>query len=298
MNTIVLILVNILEEGLIYGLMAMGVYVTYRVLSFPDLTVDGSFPLGSCVTAALLLVGVDPLLTLFIVFLCGCLVGMLTGILHVKLGITDLLSGILTMTALWSVNLVVAGGKAVVPFYNQSTIFSSGLITLIPDLLYPRRLLLILLLIALFVKFIMDWFLRTKTGLLLRAAGDNSQFASSLAVNPGTMKILGLMLGNGLTALSGSVLAQQAGSANVASGTGMVVMGLASVIIGLNLFRKPGFLKDTTRVVLGTVVYKACLAIAMMLGLPANYLKLLMSVLFVAALMSGRFMGGRGKRHA
>lgn len=299
MNAFVLVLVNILEEGLIYGLMAMGVYITYRVLSFPDLTVDGSFPLGGCVTAALLLAGADPLATLLITFVCGCLAGLITGVLHVKLGITDLLSGILTMTALWSINLVVAGGKAVVPFYNQPTIFNAGLAALLPAGLYPRRVLIVLAVIALLVKLVMDWFLRTKTGLLLRAAGDNPQFSSSLAVNPGRMKILGLMLGNGLTALSGGVLAQQAGSANVASGTGMVVMGLASVIIGLNLFKRLGFLRDTTRAVLGAVIYKACLAIAMLLGLPANYLKLLMSVLFVVALTSGRLMGGRGKsRHA
>ncbi|NLG25999.1 MAG: ABC transporter permease [Clostridiales bacterium] len=292
------VLINILEEGLIYGLMAMGVYITYRVLSFPDLTVDGSFPLGGCATAALLLAGVDPLTALAIAFVCGCFAGLLTGVLHVRLGITDLLSGILTMTALWSINLVVAGGKAVVPFYQQVTIFSAPLVKALPAALYGRRVLIELFLIAALVKLALDWFFRTKTGLLLRAAGDNAQFASALAVNPGTMKILGLMLGNGLTALSGAVLAQQAGSANVASGTGMVVMGLASVIIGLNLFGRVRPLRDTTRVVLGAVVYKACLALAMQLGLPANFLKLLMSALFVVALMSGRFMGGRGKRHA
>jgi len=296
MNTMLLVLVNILEEGLIYGLMAMGVYITYRVMSFPDLTVDGSFPLGGCVTAAMLLTGADPLTALAAAFACGCLAGLVTGILNVKLGITDLLSGILTMTALWSVNLVVAGGKAVLPFYNQPTIFSAGLVALLPAALHPRRVLIALFLIALLVKLALDWFFRRKAGLLLRAAGDNPQFASQLAVNPGSMKVLGLMLGNGLTALSGAVLSQQAGSANVASGTGMVVMGLASVIIGLSLFRKLRFLKDTTMVVLGAVTYKACLAVAMQLGLPANYLKLLMSALFVAALMSGRLMGG--KRHA
>lgn len=298
MSTILLVLGNILEEGLIYGLMAMGVYITYRVLSFPDLTVDGSFPLGGCITAALLLTGVNPLLALLAAFACGCLAGLVTGLLHVRLGITDLLSGILTMTALWSINLVVAGGKAVVPFYNQPTIFSAGPVGLLPPAFYDRRVLIVLFLIALVVKLALDWFFRTKLGLLLRAAGDNPQYASALAVNPGSMKILGLMLGNGLTALSGSVLAQQAGSANVASGTGMVVMGLASVIIGLNLFGKLRFLKATSMAVLGAIVYKACLAVAMQLGLPANYLKLLMSALFVFALMSGRFMGGRGKRYA
>ncbi len=298
MNVFFLVLTNILEEGLIYGLMAMGVYITYHVLSFPDLTVDGSFPLGGCVTAALLLAGVEAHVALMAAFACGCLAGLTTGLLHVKLGITDLLSGILSMTALWSINLVVAGGKAVVPFYSQPTICSAGLAGILPETLYARRVLILLIAIAACVKLLLDWFFRTKSGLLLRAAGDNAQYVSQLAVNPGSMKILGLMLGNGLTALSGSVLAQQAGSANVASGTGMVVMGLASVIIGLNLFGWLKVLKGTGMVVLGSIVYKACLAIAMQLGLPANFLKLLMSVLFVAALMSGKLAGGRRKRHA
>ncbi len=298
MSPFLLVLFNILEEGLVYGLMAMGVFITYRVLSFPDLTVDGSFPLGGCVTAALIVAGVNPILALFAAFACGCLAGLTTGLLHVKLGITDLLSGILSMTALWSVNLVIAGGKAVVPFYNSPTIFSGGLVSILPEALYPRRVLIILFLIALLVKLILDWFFSTKSGLLLRAAGDNAQYVSALAVNPGRMKILGLMLGNGLTALSGSVLAQQAGSANVASGTGMVVMGLASVIIGVNLFGWLRVAKGTGMAVLGAIVYKACLAVAMQLGLPANFLKLLMSALFVIALVSGKAVGGRRKRHA
>jgi putative ABC transport system permease protein len=298
MSPFLLVLFNILEEGLIYGLMAMGVFITYRVLSFPDLTVDGSFPLGGCVTAALILAGVNPVLALLAAFACGCLAGLTTGLLHVKLGITDLLSGILSMTALWSINLVVAGGKAVVPFYNSPTIFSGALVSILPEALYPRRVLIVLFLIALLVKLILDWFFSTKSGLLLRAAGDNAQYVSALAVNPGHMKVLGLMLGNGLTALSGSVLAQQAGSANVASGTGMVVMGLASVIIGVNLFGWLRAAKGTGMAVLGAIVYKACLAVAMQLGLPANFLKLLMSVLFVIALVSGRAVGGRRKRHA
>ena len=210
MNAFVLVLVNILEEGLIYGLMAMGVYITYRVLSFPDLTVDGSFPLGGCVTAALLLAGADPLATLLVTFVCGCLAGLITGVLHVKLGITDLLSGILTMTALWSINLVVAGGKAVVPFYNQPTIFNAGLAALLPAGLYPRRVLIVLAVIALLVKLVMDWFLRTKTGLLLRAAGITPVLQLP-GGEPRQDENLGLMLGNGLTACRG-VLAQQAGS--------------------------------------------------------------------------------------
>ena len=298
MNVFVGLLINILEEGLIYGIMAMGVYITYSVLSFPDLSVDGTFPLGCCVTAALACMGVHPVLCLLAAFACGCLAGAVTGLVHVKLHITDLLSGILTMTALYSINLVILGGKAVLPFYNKPTLFNSGLVTLLPGALYSRRVLIILFLLVVVLKLVLDLFFRTKTGLLLRATGDNEQFVTSLAVHSGRMKVLGLMLGNGLTALSGSVLAQQAESASVASGTGMLVMALASVIIGTALFRGLRVLRPTTIVVLGAITYKACLVAAMQLGLPTNYLKLLMSVLFVAALVVGnRMEKGRKQSH-
>ncbi|MDO4355160.1 MAG: ABC transporter permease [Clostridia bacterium] len=299
MEVFLRLLVNVLEEGLIYGIMAMGVYITYSVLSFPDLSVDGTFPLGCCVTAVLIANGVNPVCALLIAFLCGCAAGLVTGLLHVKLHITDLLSGILVMTALWSVNLVILGGKAVFPFYNMPTLFNSGLATLLPGALYRRRVLIVLAVVALIAKFAEDWFFRTKAGLLLRAAGNNSQYVTELAIDPGRMKVLGLMLGNGLVALSGSVLAQSAESANVNSGTGMLVMSLAAVVIGLNLFGSlKKWLAPTTMVLLGSIVYKIALVVAMQLGLPTNYMKLLMSLLFVAALISGNAMEGRRSRHA
>ena len=298
MEVFLRLLINVLEEGLIYGIMAMGVYITYSVLSFPDLSVDGTFPLGCCVTAALACMGVHPVLCLLAAFACGCLAGAVTGLVHVKLHITDLLSGILTMTALYSINLVILGGRAVLPFYNKPTLFNSGLVTLLPGALYSRRVLIILFLLVIVLKLVLDLFFRTKTGLLLRATGDNEQFVTSLAVHSGRMKVLGLMLGNGLTALSGSVLAQQAESASVASGTGMLIMALASVIIGTALFRGLRVLRPTTIVVLGAITYKACLVAAMQLGLPTNYLKLLMSVLFVVALVVGnRMEKGRKQSH-
>ena len=213
MDVFLRLVINVLEEGLIYGIMAVGVYITYRVLHFPDLSVDGTFPLGACVTAALIAAGVHPVAALACAFVCGCAAGAVTGFLHVKLGITDLLSGILVMTGLWSVNLVVLGGRSVLPFYNSPTVFNSGLAACLPEALYPRRVLIILLGIVLVVKILVDLYYKTQSGLLLRAAGDNSQFVTSLGISPGGMKMLGLMLGNGLAALSGSVLAQQAESA-------------------------------------------------------------------------------------
>lgn len=299
MDVFVRLAVNVLEEGFIYGIMAMGMYITYSVLHFPDLSVDGTFPLGACVTALLITAGMHPVLAMACAFVSGCAAGAVCGVLHVKLGISDLLSGILVMTALWSVNLVILGGRAVVPFYNQPTVFNSGLVGLLPAALYKRRVLIVLAVIILAVKLLLDVYYRTKSGLLLRATGDNAQFVTSQAVNPGRMKVLGLMLGNGLSALSGSVLAQQAESANVSSGTGMVVMGLASVIIGTSLLRGAGkWLRPTTMVIVGSVIYKACLVAAMQLGLPTNYLKLLMAALFVVALVSGKALDGRRRAHA
>jgi len=293
MDILLRLMVNILEEGLTYGIMAMGVFITYSVLHFPDLSVDGTFPLGACVTAALIAAGVRPAPALGIAFLCGSLAGAVTGFLHVRLRISDLLSGILVMTALWSVNLVVLAGRAVMPFYNQATVFNSGLVNLLPQAIHPRRVLIVLAVIALAVKLLLDLYYKTQSGLLLRATGDNAQYVVSQGVSPGRMKVIGLMLGNGLTALSGSVLAQQAESANVSSGTGIVVMGLASVIIGSSLLRRLRFVRPTTMALVGCVLYKMCLVAAMQIGLPTNYLKLLMAVLFILALVTGNALDGR-----
>ncbi len=289
---------TVLREGFIYSIMAMGVFITYKILDFPDLSVDGTFPLGACVTAALISSGANPWLACLIAFLAGALAGSVTGLLHVKLHITDLLSGILVMTAMWSVNLIITGKSAILQFFNKPTIFTYGLIRLLPEGVYRHRHVIVVFLLAAAVKLLLDWFLGTRRGLLLRGTGDNSQFVVSLAKDPGSMKILGLALGNGCTALSGSVLAQLGENADVNSGKGMVVMALASVIIGTSIFRRARFLKATTMAVLGAVLYKACLQIALQLGLPTHYLKLLMAVLLTGALLSQRFGKKGGKAHA
>jgi len=296
MDIIIGLIRNVLEEGFIYGIMAVGVYITYRVLDLPDLSVDGTFPLGACVTAALIKAGVNPWLACVIAFMCGAAAGSVTGFLHVKLRITDLLSGILVMISMWSVNLVITKGSAVVQFYNKDTIFSSGPAALLGGDMRIWRFLILVAVVCIIVKLLVDLYLKTKSGLLLRSSGDNPQYVISLGKDPGSMKILGLAIGNGCTALSGSVLAQQAQSANIQSGTGMVVMALAAVIIGTNLFRKVRFIKATTAVILGSILYKACLVIAMQLGLPTNYLKLLMAVIFTLALVSNNMFGSRRKK--
>lgn len=285
---------TVLREGFIYGLMAMGVFITYKILDFPDLSVDGTFPLGACVTAALITAGVNPWLACLLAFIAGALAGSVTGLLHVKMGITDLLSGILVMTAMWSVNLIIMRKSAIMQFFNKPTIFNSGIMKLLPEALYKHRQLIVVFLIAVAVKLLLDCFLGTKQGLLLRATGDNSQYVISLGRDPGSMKILGLAIGNGCTALAGSVLAQLGENADVNSGKGMVVMGLAAVIIGTSIFRRMHFLKPTTMAVLGAILYKVCLQAALQLGLPTHYLKLLMAVLLTAALLSQRFSKKRG----
>lgn len=295
MDVIFSLLQNVLEEGFIYGIVAMGVYITYKILDFPDLSVDGTFPLGCAVTAAMIVGGINPWLACIASFIAGILAGCITGLLHVKLRVTDLLSGIIVMTGCWSINLVILGahmpnplaGNSLLQFYNMPTIFTSFPMSLLPEGIYRYRVVILSAILALVVKFLMDWFLRTKKGMLLRATGDNAQFVTSLAKDQGGMKILGLAIGNGCTALSGSILAQQAESASVSIGTGMVVQALAAVIIGTSVFGRIKQLKSTSAVLLGTILYKAVLLVAM-LWLPSTFLKLTMAVLFVAALLTDR----------
>ena len=282
-----------LEEGLLYALLAFGVYLTYSILDFPDLSVDGTMPLGAILSGVLILKGVNPWVCLLVSFLAGAAFGSLTGALHVKLKIRPLLSGILVYTALLSVNLVILflfnDGNSVASFFRKPTIFSTFPATLLPETVgrfYIRQLAVGLVLVAV-CKLLLDAFLRTKSGLLLRATGDNAGFVTMLARDPGRSKIIGLALGNGFAALAGSVIAQAKGSADQQMGVGMVVLGLASVIIGLSLFRGIRRMRATTAVVLGSIAYKACLSVALALGLPTEYLKLLMAALFVLALLVG-----------
>lgn len=289
---------TVLREGLIYGIMAMGVTITYKILNFPDLSVDGTFPLGACVAAAAITGGVNPWIACLLAILAGAAAGCVTGLLHVKAHITDLLSGILVMTAMWSVNLIITGGTAIKQFFNQPTIFNAAAFETLPAGLYRHRQMAVIFLIALAVKLALDWYLSTKNGLLLRAAGNNDQYVTGLGRDPGTMKIIGLSIGNACTALAGCVLAQLNENADINSGKGMVVMALASVIIGVALFKRIRFLKLVTMAVLGSIVYKACLMIALQLGLPNTYLKLLMAALLTVAIISERLGKKGGKEHA
>ena len=279
------LILSVLEQGMIYGILALGVYITYKILDFPDLTVDGSFPFGAAVTVRLITLGVPAVVTLPVAFLGGALVGICTGLIHVKLKVRDLLSGIIMMTGLYTINLWIAG-TGYVPIFNKQTIFDNALVNgIFKGVLADYKTVIIILLITLVAKYLLDWYMSTKSGFLLRAVGDNDTIVTSLGVDKGLVKIVGLSIANGLVALSGCIFAQQQRSFEISSGTGAVVIGLASVIIGTSLFKKITFLRVTSSVLIGSVLYKACVALAMFAGIDANAIKLITAVLFLIILI-------------
>ena len=280
------LIVTTVEQGLIYGILALGVYITYKILDFPDLTVDGSFPLGAAVTAALIVRGVNPYLTLLISFGAGVLAGVCTGLIHVKCKVRDLLSGIIMMTALWTINLRIAG-TANVPIFGEESIFDNdNMIGIFHGTLASYKVCVIVLVIAVIAKIVLDLYLKTKSGFLLRAVGDNEHLVTSLAKDQGNIKILGLAIANGLVALAGCIFCQEQRVFEISSGTGAIVIGLASVIIGTSLFKGLTFMKATTAVLIGSIIYKACVAAALKFFEPQD-MKLITAVLFLVILIVG-----------
>jgi putative ABC transport system permease protein len=277
-------LISVLEQGLIYGIMALGVYITYKILDFPDLSVDGTFPLGAAVTAALIKAGVNPYLTLPIAFAAGLAAGICTGLIHVKFKVRDLLSGIIVMTGLYTVNLFIAGTNNV-PLFSTDTIFRNEMLSGFFGENIPQWLdIVIILIIVLICKVLLDLYMKTQSGYLLRAVGDNDVIVTALAKDKGNVKILGLAIANGLVALSGCVFAQQSRVFDISMGTGALVIGLASVIIGLSFFRRLSFVKTTTAVIVGSIFYKACVALALKFA-GATATKLITAVLFLLILI-------------
>ena len=277
-------IVTILEQGLIYAILAVGVYITYKILDFPDLTVDGSFPLGAAVTAALITRGMNPYLTLPVSFLAGVLAGVCTGLIHVKCKVRDLLSGIIMMTALWTVNLYIAG-TANVPLFSRDIIFKNDfLIEIVPESMKSYVTLIIVLILAVVCKIILDLYMNTKSGYLLRAVGDNETVVTALAKDQGNVKILGLAIANGLVSLAGCVFAQEERVFEISMGTGAIVIGLASVIIGTSIFKKISYVKTTTAVIIGSIIYKACVAVAIR-NFEPQAMKLITAVLFLIILV-------------
>lgn len=300
--------IGTLTQGLIYALISYGVYITYSILDFPDLGVDGTFPLGAAVTAILLVNGVNPYLTLPISLLVGGAAGLFTGFIHVRLRVRNLLAGIITMTALFSINLAIVNGSNLTVERAVDTIFTAGpTLAALGGLSLSLRKLAVSAALVLAVKLVLDAYFKTKSGLLLRAVGDNPDLVTTLARDRGVVKILGLVIANALVSLAGCVVCHEQRSFSATMGTGQLVYGLAAVIIGISLMnfytgtalarklrdvrplRFLGSPQGTTAVVVGSFLYKACIQAALSMGLPANMLKLITAALFLLVLVvSGR----------
>ena len=269
------LIIDAIEEGLLFSIVSMGVYITYKILDFPDLSVDGTYPLGAAITAILLINGVNPWLAIIISAVGGAIAGGITAFLHVKLKISNLMSGILVMIALYSVNLRIMG-KSNTPLFSTNTIFKNA----------NLKSIFIIIIMVVICKIIIDTFLKTKRGFLLIAVGDNEQVVSSLGINKNGVKVLGLMISNGLVGMAGAIQAQKYGYADVTMGQGIVVMGLATVVIGITIFGKLSLLKCTTLSILGAIIYKVAIAIALRVNFNPNDLKLITAIIVIIALAS------------
>ena len=261
-----------IEQSLIFAIMVLGVYISFRILNFPDMTVDGTFPLGAAISAKLLTLGVNPYLTLLVALVAGAAAGAITGLIHVKLKVKDLLAGILVMTALYSVNLRVMG-KSNIPLFEEDNIFNT-----------EYSMMITIVVLILISKFILDYLLKTKFGFALKALGDNENLIVSLGLNEEKYKIYGLMIANAFVAFSGAILAQYQGFADVGMGTGIIVIGLASIIIGDTLFGKRRRLAGTTIVIIGSILYRGVIAVTLSMGMDASDLKLITSVIVIIIL--------------
>ena len=271
------------SPGIIWGIMTLGVYITFKVLDFPDLTVDGSFALGGAVSAILISNGMNPFITLIFSFLAGSLAGLATGILNTKLQIPGILAGILSMIALYSINIRVMGGRPNIPLLGMATS-----LTIIQNILSLSKVmsdLLVGFVFSLFIVFIMYWFFGTEMGCAIRATGNNEKMIRALGVDTNIMKTIGLMISNALVSLSGALVTQSQGYADVGMGNGTIVVGLASVIIGEVIFgNRFNFLYKLFSIVMGSIIYRIIIAIVLQLGLKATDLKLLTAIIVAIAL--------------
>lgn len=296
-----------LETGFVFSIIAMGYYISYHILDFPDLTVEGTFLSGAVTFGLFASKGHNPWLGLLAAMLVGSLFGALTGVLHVALKIRPLLCGILVSTSLITVNLIAVSAGTAGDFSGQasSSISYGRTVKTLHDYFFggavPAKVnniglrdLLIFLLVTIVCKLLLDMYLKTKSGLLLRAAGSNEQFVKMLGINPGKSKIIGLAIGNACAAVSGALYSHISGNVNQSMGIGTIVIGLASLIIGMSLFGKVKFMKPTTKVIIGSIIYQACLTAAQKLGVPSAYNKLIMALMFTAAIV----LSGREKRKA
>ncbi|TSB47010.1 ABC transporter permease [Alkalicoccobacillus porphyridii] len=302
-----------LELGFIYALMALGVYMTFRILDFPDLTVDGSFVTGAAVAALAIVNGVDPIFATVMAVLSGFIAGCFTGLLHTKGNINPLLAGILMMIALYSINLRIMGMPRI-SLLNEPTIFAHvregwnalGIDDALRSLFQGMgmtnlpstwSLLFVMVVVIVIIKVIMDYFLKTEVGLAIRATGDNKRMIRSFSANTDHLIILALGLSNALVAFSGSLIAQRDGFADAGMGIGMIIIGLASVIIGEALFGTKSIFRTTIAVICGAIIYRIVVALALKVDfLEAGDMKLITAVLVIVALISPRIIEKQRER--
>jgi len=295
------LLIGSLTIGFILALLALGVFISFRIFNFPDITVEGSITFGASIAAALIMAGWNPLLATFLAFLGGMIAGAVTGILHTKFKINGLLAGILVMTSLYSVNLHVMG-KSNIPLMAGNTLFSwfEGLapvffgsttnVDVLGWMVNAEDIVVMfcILFITIFFGILLFWFFRTDIGTAMRATGNNPQMIRALGVNTQAMIILGLALSNGMIAVSGALLAQYQGFADVQMGLGMLVWGLASVIIGEALITKKTLGFIITGAIMGSLLFRLLVAIALRWGMNPNDLKLITAIfVFIALILPG-----------
>lgn len=275
---------SLLEQGLIFGIMAIGILISFRILNFPDLTVDGSFATGAAVSASVLVSGGSAIMAILAALAAGFVAGSITGVIHAKGKVDGILAGILVMIGLYSINLRIMG-KPNIPLFTVNHLFAS-----------KEGSLMKIVIITLAVKLLMDLFLRTHAGFVLRALGDNPRVVQGLGIDPGNFKILGLGLANGLVALSGAMMSQYQGFADISMGIGTLVTGLASIILGESLLKRFGFVAITTIALVGSIVYRVILATALHYGLEPSDLKLVTAFILLVILILEKKVGGKYAR--
>lgn len=275
------------ELGLIFAIMSLGIFITFKILNFPDLTVDGSFTLG-CVVSALFALNGHPIIGIIMATLAGSVAGFITGFLHTKMKVQYILAGILTMTGLYSINLKIGDGKPNFSLFGKETIFSSFKSTLesmgMPNMIVDNHKLLLVLLIVIVVTILLYLFFKTQTGMAIRATGDNESMVRASSINTDAMKIAGLALANAFVGLSAAIFTQYQQFYDISLGIGMMVVGLTSIILGETIFGKRNILNSFISLILGAIIYRILLAFALSLGMNPNDWKLLCAILVAAAI--------------
>ncbi|PEG79166.1 ABC transporter permease [Lactobacillus sp. UMNPBX17] len=275
------LITSTIGQGLLWGILALGLFLTFRILNFPDMTVEGTFPFGAAICISALVHGVNPIIATILSFLGGMLTGLITGLLYTKGKIPVLLAGILTMTGIYSVNLRILG-KANVGLLNKATLLNEKFLQRLPDN-FPT--IVVGLLFAIFIILLLALFLNTDLGQAFIATGDNEKMAQSLGINTDNMKILGLMLSNGLIGLSGGLLGQNGGYADVNMGIGTMVIGLAAIIIGEVVYGNLSLTARLIAVVIGSIIYRLILLLVLQLGFSTNDFKLISAIILAICMM-------------